>query len=61
MRLIKRLTESGCMRKARQLKFAVWDLVSGKKEEENKCIWLSWAAVPKKYLQRLKIKGDKTY
>lgn len=54
MKLTKRLTGSGCMRKARQLKFAVRGLESGKKEEENKCIWPSWVAMSKKYVEKVK-------
>jgi len=48
------------MRRAGQLKFAAWNLESGKREEENKNLWLSWATMPKKYLLEVS-KQDKIY
>lgn len=53
MKLTKRLSGSGYMRRARQLKIAVQSL-SGKKEEENKCIWPLWVAMSKKYVEKVK-------
>lgn len=61
MRLIKRLFRRGYMRRAGQLKFSVWNLESGKREEENKYIWLSQATMPKKYLLQVKSKQGKIY
>lgn len=59
MKLMKRWTGSGYMRRARQLQFAVRSLESGKKEEENKCIWLPWVTMPNECVEKVKYKEKK--